>query len=312
MRPPFHNTFASSPLDRGGDQRNAPGFVERHRGDPAARIIGFVGGEPLLEGAHLARLPLGESAPEIFLGFENGAPLFAHSLSQLPSGAGALEAVSLRAAAAVLGEADSAIAGMGRSLIHWHERNRFCPKCGSASVISGAGWRRWCAHCEIEHFARVDPVVIMLAIHGQGDDAVCLVGRQSGWPEGRFSALAGFVEPGESLEEACARELFEEAGVEAVRFAYHSSQPWPFPGQLMIAMMAEVRARDLRLDPAELSEARWLDRTGVRAILASESGHDGVIAPPRLAIARSLLEAFAQERSVTSPVRAGAPSNSSA
>ncbi|MFN4288133.1 MAG: NAD(+) diphosphatase [Brevundimonas sp.] len=309
MRSPFHNTFASGPLDRGGDQRNAPGFVAHHTGDPAARMIGFVGGEPLLEGAHLARLPLGESTPEIFLGFENGAPLFACKLEQAPP---ALEAVGLRAAAALIGEADSAIAAAGRSLIHWHERNAFCAACGGASTVSGAGWRRWCAHCKLEHFARVDPVVIMLAIHGRGDDAVCLVGRQSGWPEGRFSALAGFIEPGESLEDACARELFEEAGVRAVRFAYHSSQPWPFPGQLMIAMMAEVSGRDLTLDPAELSEARWLDRASVRAILASEAGHDGVIAPPRLAIARSLLEAFAQERSVTSPVRAGAPSNSSA
>lgn len=183
---------------------------------------------------------------------------------------------------------DAALYGGARSLVDWHARHRFCAVCGAPTGLFRGGWGRRCDACGAEHFPRVDPVVIMLA---EFEDRV-LVGRQPGFRPGFFSALAGFVEPGESLEEAVARELFEEAGIRVADVAYVASQPWPFPSSLMIGCRARALDPALTLDTTEIEAAMWVDRAGVRAALAGAMDAP-FVAPPSLAIARHLLEEWA-------------------
>ena len=185
----------------------------------------------------------------------------------------------------LLSTEEAALSGGARSLVDWHARHRFCAVCGAPTALFRGGWGRRCASCNAEHFPRVDPVVIMLAEY---EDRV-LVGRQPGFPPGFFSALAGFVEPGESLEEAVARELFEEAGIHVGEVAYVASQPWPFPSSLMIGCRAVATGAALTLDTTEIEAAMWVDRAEVRAALTGDMGAS-FLAPPSLAIARYLLE----------------------
>jgi NAD+ diphosphatase len=179
---------------------------------------------------------------------------------------------------------DAALWGTARSLIEWHNRHPFCSACGTASLFFRAGWGRKCPACSAEHFPRVDPVVIMLAEHG----GRVLLGRQPQYPAGRYSALAGFVEPGESLEEAVERELREEAGIEAGNVRYVASQPWPFPGSLMIACIADAASDHIILDTNELEHAFWASREEVESALSGDSGAP-FQAPPHFAIAHTLL-----------------------
>ncbi|MGV3729729.1 MAG: NAD(+) diphosphatase [Sphingopyxis sp.] len=185
----------------------------------------------------------------------------------------------------LLSTEEAALYGGARSLVDWHARHRFCAVCGEPTALCRGGWGRRCGACNAEHFPRVDPVVIMLAEY---EDRV-LVGRQPGFPPGFFSALAGFVEPGESLEEAVARELFEEAGIHVSDVTYVASQPWPFPSSLMIGCRAVAKGAALTLDTTEIEAAMWVDRAEVRAALAGDMGAS-FLAPPPLAIARYLLE----------------------
>jgi NAD+ diphosphatase len=188
----------------------------------------------------------------------------------------------------LLSGADAALYGGARSLVDWHARHRFCAVCGSPTELFRGGWGRRCGSCNAEHFPRVDPVVIMLA----ECDGRVLVGRQGGFPPGFFSALAGFVEPGESLEEAVARELFEEAGIRVSNVSYVASQPWPFPSSLMIGCRAVAKDPALTLDTTEIEAAMWVDKAEVRAALAGNMDAP-FMAPPPLAIARYLLEDWA-------------------
>lgn len=185
----------------------------------------------------------------------------------------------------LLSHQDLALYGGARSLVDWHARHGFCAACGKPTEIFRAGWGRRCTGCGAEHFPRVDPVVIMLAEH----DGRVLVGRQRQFPPGMFSALAGFVEPGESLEEAVARELFEEAGIRVSEVAYVASQPWPFPSSLMIGCRAIAEDPRLTLDETEIEAAMWVDRSEVRAALRGDMDAPFMVPPP-LAIARYLLE----------------------
>ena len=180
---------------------------------------------------------------------------------------------------------EAALYGAARSLIDWHARHGFCAVCGSPTQIFRGGWGRKCPSCNAEHFPRVDPVVIMLAEY----EGKLLLGRQPQYPPGRYSALAGFVEPGESLEEAVARELMEEAGVIATSVHYVASQPWPFPSSLMMGCHAIVSSDVLTIDTTELEDAIWVDRAGVVAAMNGEEGAP-FVAPPPYAIAYNLLE----------------------
>ncbi|KAK0330996.1 hypothetical protein LTR94_030652, partial [Friedmanniomyces endolithicus] len=192
---------------------------------------------------------------------------------------------ALMAALAVMPAADVALYGIARSLVDWHSRHGFCARCGHASIVARGGWARSCPGCGALHFPRTDPVVIMAVEH----DGRVLLGRQPSWPAGRYSALAGFVEVGESIEEAVAREVLEEAGVAVAGVRYVASQPWPFPSQLMIACIATAADDALRIDATELEDAFWATRDEVRAALAGDTTR--FIAPPGHAIARSLLMA---------------------
>jgi NAD+ diphosphatase len=177
-----------------------------------------------------------------------------------------------------------------RSLNEWHNRHLYCGLCGAPTVPFRAGWGRCCGGCGAEHFPRVDPVVIMLAEH----DGRVLVARQPQYPAGRYSALAGFVEPGESIEEAVARELMEEASLPVANIRYVASQPWPFPGSLMIACLADAATDAVTLDLTELEDAIWVDKAEVAAALAGEPGAP-FEAPPPFAIAHTLFRRWIDE-----------------
>jgi NAD+ diphosphatase len=181
---------------------------------------------------------------------------------------------------------EAGILATAKAIFEWRGRHGFCSVCGQPNRPADAGWKMICTACGTEHFPRTDPVVIMLPVFGDR----CLLGRQAAWPEGMFSALAGFLEPGETVEEACVRELYEEAGLRTVRVRYHSSQPWPFPTNLMIGLIAEVASGDAKADEKELEAVRWFTRDEAKAVLA---GQDPQVRPPSpMAIARTLLEAW--------------------
>ena len=174
--------------------------------------------------------------------------------------------------------------GQAKSLLGWHARHRFCSACGNRTKSAGAGWRRACESCGSHHFPRTDPVVIMLAV--RGDE--CLLGRQPRFPKGMYSALAGFLEPGETVENAVRRELFEESGILVGRVSYHASQPWPFPSSLMIGCFAEAQSAHISMDKAELEDCRWFHRAELRKMFAAEHP-DGFTAPQPIAIAHLLM-----------------------
>jgi NAD+ diphosphatase len=301
----FTNTFAGSPLDRAGDRRRDAQWLSARLADPQALAIALWQGRPLVrEQAGDLRLafleaPLARHAVSgrderlAFLGLKGTTPVFAVELegSGDPT-EGSLERLGrfeeLRTLAAMLPGEEAAIAGCAKSLFDWRLRHRFCSVCGQESEVADGGWKRICPACGAEHFPRVDPVTIMLPWIGDR----CLLGRQSAWPQGRMSALAGYMEPGESIEEACAREVKEESGLTVVRTAYHSSQPWPFPSSLMIGLFAEVADDQATPDQTELEEVRWFTRDEIRRMLA-DGRWDGISPAPPFAIAHQLLKAWA-------------------
>jgi NAD+ diphosphatase len=284
--------FTGAGLDRADHLRLDPAALAEAAAHPDARLLAMAGLDPIVdEGGRLRWTKLGglEAEELIFLGFDGGAPRFARLLRDAALGERAWRIFR------VLGEMegrDAAIWGAARSLNEWHGRHRFCANCGQATRPFRAGWGRTCSQCSAEHFPRVDPVVIMLAEHG----GRVLLGRQAQYPSGRYSALAGFVEPGESIEEAVARELMEEAGVEASSVRYVASQPWPFPGSLMIGCVAPVVSDALTIDRNELESAIWVSREEVAAALAGRAGAP-FEAPPHFAIAHTLLVSWLEEHS---------------
>lgn len=303
----FKNAFSGNPLDRAGDLRNDSAWLAAQRDHPDAMSMVMWEGRPLVEvhgdGQRLVWLSLKHALDmvpdrDLFLGTWKGSPFFAIEFEgSIDPTAGPVQGVGqfieMREAAVVLPESEAAMAGEAKGLFDWRRRHGFCAACGKASTQSSGGWRRVCSACNTEHFPRVDPVVIMLPIYNGGDEPRCLLGRQAQWPQGRHSALAGFMEPGESIEEACAREVNEEAGLSVTGVLYHSSQPWPFPSQLMIGLLAEVSDDNARPDQTELEAVVWLTRAEARAVLSGT--HETLKAPPPYAIANRLIEAWAYE-----------------
>ena len=302
----FLNTFAGNPLDRASDRRGDAAWLAEQLASSESLGIALWNGKPFVEktkdGAHqIAYLPAkmveelaGGSERLLFMGLWKETAVFALDIEGTTDpGLGPLQGLGefkdLRQVAMQLPATDAAILATAKSMFEWRRRHQHCAVCGQPSVAKEGGWKRQCPSCEAEHFPRTDPVVIMLAYHGER----CMLGRQEIWPAGMFSALAGFLEPGESIEEACARELAEEAGLRTRQVRYHSTQPWPYPSSLMIGLIAEVEDDEGTPDQTELSEVRWFTREEAKQLLKGEI--EGVFAPPPLAIAHQLIKAWAEE-----------------
>lgn len=258
-----------------------------------ARLLQLDGLDPRIGvDGRLAWTSLAEAAPDsdlIFLGLERTDAgergCFVEVPAQRHQDGEPYANPNLWAALSSLSADELAVYGAARALKDWHNRHGFCARCGHETRMAKGGWQRSCTQCGAEHFPRVDPVTIMLAEH----DGKLLLGRQPRFPPRRFSALAGFVEPGESIEEAVARELFEEAGVRVRDVRYVISQPWPFPSSLMIACTSTALDDALTIDTTELDEARWFTREEVAAAMAGDDAAP-FIAPPPFAVAHALLK----------------------
>lgn len=281
--------FTGALLDRADRERNNPEALAAALADWRARLLKLNGLEPEVDSegqlvwTSLADLP--EGSEPLFLGYICGKPHFVplamgerHGIARSPA---------LFRMLAVMPADQAGLYACARSLVDWHQRHGWCPACGGATEIFRAGWARRCPSCAAEHFPRTDPVVIMLAEY----EGRALLGRSPAWPAGRYSALAGFVEVGESIEEAVARETLEEAGVAVGDVRYVASQPWPFPSSLMIACIAQAEGDSLTLDTNELEDAIWVTRDEVRAAL-DEHPDARFGAPPPYAIAHTLLRAW--------------------
>lgn len=316
MRHAERVTFASSGFDRAAHLRPEAGSLA---GRADARFALFWRGKPLLgadaeSGGAALRLverdhpALRHAAAPLFLGLEGESPRFAADLSgwepaEVPDTVGAFRDGSvqvhpeiadagftdLRAAMTRLSPRDAELAATGRGLLEWHRSHGFCAFCGHRSDPAEAGWQRLCPACGRRHFPRTDPVVIMLVTAGNS----VLVGRAPGWPERMYSLLAGFVEPGETVEAAVRRETREETGVHVGKVGYLTSQPWPFPASLMIGCRGEAASTRIATDPEEIAHARWMTREEM--MLAFAGRHEVEPARPG-AIARFLLREWLADR----------------
>ena len=279
--------FAGQPLDRADHVRTNPERLAELRGD--ALLLRLDGLAPEVDyGEGLAWVPLAEAAGDaelVFIGLRDGRALFAAVPAQGDKDPAYAHRKSW-AAIAQLGAGDLAIYAGARSVLDWHARHRFCAQCGHATELAKGGWERDCPACGAQHFPRVDPVAIML-VECEGK---LLLGRQSRFPPRSFSALAGFVEPGETVEEAVAREVFEEAGVRVRDVRYVASQPWPFPSQLMIGCLGHADSLELAIDTTEIEDARWFTRADVAEALAKGRESTSFFPPPPQAIAYHLLQ----------------------
>jgi NAD+ diphosphatase len=297
--------YAAGGLDRAAERRADAAALAALAGAPASRfyLVGeavalkktAAGHDPLFDAAEAKRLA--DPTDAMFLGLSEGAARFA-----LPLGAASLAAlksepnidlVDLRSIA-VRGLLDGnhlAALAAGRALINWHARHRFCGNCGAATRMTEGGWRRDCPSCQAVHFPRTDPVVIMLAVAGER----CVLGRSHRFQPGMWSCLAGFVEPGETIEDAVRRETREEAGIVCGRVTYFASQPWPFPTSLMIGCCAQTASRELAIDRTELADARWFERGEVALMLVGQHPQ-GFTAPTPMAIAHHILRAWVDQK----------------
>ena len=288
-------TFGGSALDRAAYDRTEEGEA-RLAASPQARSILLWRGKPAVVhdvesgGYALARVPLDHPALaqgglRLFLGLDGAAPTFATDLSawsppEVPDTLGAFADpstqahpdlpdvffVELRAAMTQLSARAAELAATGRALLEWHRSHGFCAYCGQESLPHAAGWQRLCTACGRRHFPRTDPVVIMLVTHGNS----VLLGRSPGWPEGMHSLLAGFVEPGETIEAAVRRETWEETGIRVGSVEYLASQPWPFPASLMIGCRGHASTQQITVDPVEIESAQWLSREDLAQAMAGE------------------------------------------
>ena len=325
------NAFTGARLDRAGDERRRDdAWLAARFGDPRARAVLAGDAGVVMDGERLAIVPLAEAGPDhggpYLLGDTDAGPLFAVDVDAPPPGgsrparliaaggprgsgaerptpADGPRPVALREAVAVLPQDEGGLVAYAAALLNWHRRHAFCAACGTPSDVTEGGLARLCPRCGTTHHPRTDPVVIMLVADGDR----LLLGRAPSWPPRRFSALAGFVEPGESLEEAVVREVAEESGVTAGAPRYIASQPWPFPSSLMLGFIAPWVAGDPHPQEDEIQDVRWFSRAEVAAAAVDVVGGWGggfdsadpdataLLLPPRLAIARRLIERWLDE-----------------
>lgn len=296
--------FAGLRLDRADHERRSEAWLRERLEREESRFLPFWRLQVLVRSAEPASLAWARGAVREFadprvgavlLGMAEGVAHWAVDVSGLADPVselgldGAARFEDVRAAAARLPADEVAAAGHGRARVDWHARHGFCPACGGRTAPRAGGAHRQCESCDGLHFPRTDPVVIAVVGHGER----CLLGRQRGWPAAMYSALAGFVETGETIEEAVRREVREETGVVVGPVRYRLSQPWPFPSSLMLGCLAEARSEELAVDRAELEDARWFDRAAVRRALAADPAA-GLVVPPPLAVAHHLVRQWAE------------------
>lgn len=297
--------YVDSVVARMAERRTDTVFLDACAADAACGFY-LVGGEmvvlkrsgevcdPLFAAGELSTLTVGHD--RIFLGLHGQAARFG-----LPLGLDQVETLKADARFVVTDLRSIAVQGLvspnhlaplaeAKALLHWHTRHRFCANCGKPTDSVQGGWRRDCPHCGSQHFPRTDPVAIMLAIRGDN----CLLGRQARFVPGMWSCLAGFVEPGESIEEAARRETLEEAGIVCGRVRYYASQPWPFPSSLMIGCHAQAISHEITVDRNELEDARWFTRDEAAAMMMRQHP-DKLTTPPPVAIAHHIIRAFVEK-----------------
>ena len=291
--------FAGNTIDRQSETR-ADDSVEKALADPTARLLPMHGGRLYLKlsdgnfdpwfdvaGSELLQPSFAQG---VLLGFAESNPVLAVPVGldpeQLPE---TIKAIDYRSVymQGLIDEAAAGALAQGAALLAWHASHRFCSKCGHESEMRAGGYKRHCPNCGTEHFPRTDPVAIMLTATREK----CLLGRGRHFGPGMYSALAGFIEPGETIEAAVRRETLEEAGIRLGRVVYHASQPWPFPYSLMIGCFGEPLDEDIQADLNELEDCRWFFRDEVRSMLERTHKHN-LVTPPKGAIAHHLIRAW--------------------
>ena len=303
LGPKPHLGYTKSRIARAAELRTDAARIAALAADSRAAVY-VMGGEMIVLKAGAPNDPLfgfaeaaalGAATETVFLGLVDGEPRFGVGLAPV-----AAETLKARGDLLVTDLRTIAVQGLvhaehlppiaeAKAVLHWHARHRHCPNCGTLSNVTDAGWRRDCPNCKTQHFPRTDPVVIMLAIDGDN----CLLGRSPRFVPGMWSCLAGFVEPGEAIEDAVRRETLEEAGIVCGRVRYFASQPWPFPMSLMIGCFAEATSREITIDATELEGARWFSRDEAADILLRRH-KDGLTAPPPVAIAHHIVRAWVE------------------
>ena len=313
----YPNIFSNNPVDRVSDLRSNPEWVKKTLEGNKTMISLFWKGKAFV--SNVKNLTSGHADPDqlspawfpldflkdhiavdenlIFIGLIEEMAFFALDLSKLSdpenilglNNLGEFEDLMILAPQAI-DAGELAMLGQAKAIFEWNNSHNFCSRCGSKSIMLEAGYKRLCNNCNAEHFPRTDPVVIMLATYKD----TAFLGRQKRFPPGMYSALAGFIEPGESIEEAVARELKEEAGIKISKAKYHSSQPWAFPNSLMIGYLAESETNEFKLDQVELDEGRWFTRKELKETINGKNDN-GFFVPPPMAIAHHLIKAFVEE-----------------
>jgi len=298
--------FPGSPLDRADHQRRDSAWIDEllQRDDTRfvalwrLRVLVVQGSEPCIAWAtKVVCESMNRDVKEVLLGLWDGVAYFAVDISELKNpeevlgATGVAKFEDVRAVAQRLPYEQAAIIAHARSRVDWHARHVYCPACGGKTTPRGGGANRVCQSCDAEHFPRTDPVAI--AVVSLGDR--CLLGRQRGWPARLYSALAGFIESGETLEEAVRREIAEESGIPIGEVRYLASQPWPFASSLMIGCRAEALDDKIKLDTFELEDAAFFERDRVRQALEGDTEGANLILPPPMAIANFLLRSWIAE-----------------
>jgi NAD+ diphosphatase len=273
--------FGGSRLDRGANRRGDEAWLAALLAAPQTRFVQINADRTVVADGKLQTGRDARMRENYLLGIDAGGTAWFAGRSD---GTENLRDLRGLAVEGLLPAHELALLAQARSIVHWHERHGFCANCGAATEVKDAGYRRQCPACSAEHFPRTDPVVIMTVRHG---DSI-LLGRQSSWQAGVYSTLAGFMEPGETIEAAAAREVLEESGISSHAYRYVASQPWPFPSSLMIGLIGEALDRDIRIDGRELEDARWFGRAEVEDML-NGTHETGLRAPPPMAIAHLLM-----------------------
>jgi len=278
--------YLGNDLDRSANQRSDDAWLNAQRITATSRLVRMKGDSVLIVSESISVSGAVDEPEAVYLGRDNGD---VHWFAAPSTEEGLHRDLRGLTSEGTVPDRELGILAHARALLHWHSRHRFCSNCGAPTEMRDAGYRRHCASCGSDHFPRTDPVVIMVARH----EGKLLLGRQASWPPGMYSALAGFMEPGETIENAARREVFEESGIQVGQISYVASQPWPFPANLMIGLIGEALTEEIVIDRKELEDARWFPAEEIHAMLDGRHPQ-GFTASRPTAIAHHLIQAALQ------------------